>query len=82
MANIAELKDMDNLPGFQIKMNSSKERAITVEYQEKIYKLKDFQDGLYHYDTANDNYISGATNKSNEPITCYLFLSTIEDNKY
>ena len=67
----------------QITMDISKERAITVEYQEKVYKSKECQDVLYYYDTADDNSISDATNKSNAPITTYSFLSTLEDkNSY
>ena len=46
MANIVAIKDMAYVPGVQIKMNSSKEREVTVKYQEKVYKLKEFQDGL------------------------------------
>ena len=78
MANIVALKDMADVPGIRIKMYSSKELAITVEYQVKTYKFKEFQDGLYYYDNAVDNSISGATYKSNVPITPYSFLSTVE----
>ena len=37
---------------------------------------------LYYYDTAVDKFISGATDKSNSPINPYLFISTVEYNKY
>ena len=82
MANIVALKDMGDVLGVRITMDSSKERVITVEYQGKLYKFKECQDGLYYYDTAADNSISGATNEYNAPITTYLFLITVEDNKY
>ena len=72
---------MDDVPGVRITMDSSKECTIAVEYQGKIYKFKEFQDGLYYYDTAVDKYISGATDQYNSPNTPYLFLSTVEDNK-
>ena len=52
-------------------MDSLKDIAITVEFQEKVYKFKECQDGLYYYDTAADNYIYDETNKSNAPITPY-----------
>ena len=81
MLNIVVLKDMANVTGVRIKMDISKDREITVEYQVKIYKFKECQDGLYYYDTEVDNYISGSTNKYNAPITNYLFLCTVEDNK-
>ena len=66
----------------ELQMDNSKELFITVDYQDKVYKFKECQDGLYYYGTAAYNYISDATDKSNAPITPYLFLSTIEDNKY
>ena len=80
MPNIVALKDMADVPGVRITMNSSKECTITLDYQGTCYKFKEFQDRLYYYDTAFGNPISGATNKSNSPITPYLFLSIIEDN--
>ena len=52
MAKIIALKDMAAVPGVQITMDRSKERAITVEYQGKIYKVKECQDWLYYGDTA------------------------------
>ena len=54
MANIVALKDMANVTGSRITMDGSKEREITVEYQGKFYNSKEFQDGLYYYDTAVD----------------------------
>ena len=40
MSNIVMLKDVSDVPGVRITMDISKERAITVEYQGKVYKLK------------------------------------------
>ena len=71
MANIVALKGMAGVTGVQITMDSSKEREITLEYQEKIYNFKECQDRLYYYDTAVDNSISGATDESNSQITPY-----------
>ena len=81
MSNIVALKDMANVPGVWITMDSSKERAIAVWYQGIFYKFKECQDRLYYYDNVVDNPIYGATNKSNAPITTYSFLSTVEDKK-
>ena len=77
MANIVELKDMADVLGVLITMDSSKQLAITVQYQGKVYKFKDYQDGLYHNDTVADDSISDATNKYNATITTYFFLSTV-----
>ena len=82
MSNIVALKYMANLPGVRITMDISKDLEITVEYQGKFYNFKECQDRLFYSDTAIDNSISGATNKSNAPITTYLFLSTVEDKKF
>ena len=73
MANIIALKDMADVPGSQMTMDSSKDRTITVEYQGKIYKFKECQDGLYYYNTAVGNPISGATNEYNTPTKPYFF---------
>ena len=81
MANIVALKDMADVPGVLITIDSSKECAIAVEYQWNIYKFKEFQDVLYYYDTAVDKFISGATDKSNSPINPYSFISTVEYKK-
>ena len=79
MAKIVALKDMADVPGVWITMDSSKERTIKVEYQGKMYRFKEYQYRLYYYDTGVDNSISFATNEYNAQITPYLFLSTVED---
>ena len=61
MDKIVVLKDMADLPGVRIAMDSSKERAITVDCQDKVYKFKECQEVLYYYDTDDYNYISDAT---------------------
>ena len=40
MANIIALKDLDDVTGFQITMNSSREIALIVDCQGKCYNLK------------------------------------------
>ena len=37
MSNIISLKDMSDVPGVLITMDSSKDCSIKVEYQEKVY---------------------------------------------
>ena len=69
MANTVALKGMSDVPGVRVTMDISKEREITVQDQDKVYKFKEWQDGLYYYDTTNGNSISDATNKSNASIT-------------
>ena len=73
MANTISLKDMDNVSVLRITMDSSKERAITVDYQGKFYKFKECQYGLYYYYNAAENSISIATNKPNSPILLLCF---------
>ena len=67
---------MSNVPGVLIMVDSSKYCAITVQYQGKIYKFNVCQDGLYYYDTATENSMSGATYKPHAPLTPYSFLSS------
>ena len=81
MANTVLLKDLVDVLVIRITIYSSKERAITVEYQGKLYKFKNFQYGLYYYDTAVLKYISSKPDKYNSPITNSLFLRTVEYNK-
>ena len=46
MANTVALKDMSDVPGVRITMDSSKDSANTVDYQGKNYKFKECQNGL------------------------------------
>ena len=52
MSNIVALKYMSDVPGVRITMDILNELASTVDYQDKVYKFKDFQEVLYYYDTA------------------------------
>ena len=61
----------------ELQMDISKDISITVDCQDKVYKFKEFQDGLYYYDTVSYNYISYATDKSNAPTTAYSFVNTV-----
>ena len=71
------INDAAGVTVVRVTVDSSKERAIIVDYQVEIYKFKECQYGLYYYYTAAENSISGATDKPNAPITTYSFLSTI-----
>ena len=72
MANILAIKDVASIPGVHINMDSRKERAIIVEYNNHIIKFQECCYGLYYYDTVN-KFISH--------INSYSFLSTAKDNK-
>ena len=46
MAKMVALKDMTNVPGVRITMDSSKQHAIAVDYEGKNHKFKECQYGL------------------------------------
>ena len=72
MATILSVKDVGNIPGVQITMDTLKEKAIIVKHDNNIFKFKECKDGLYYYDTAQD--------KVNYDVTNYSFLETVADN--
>ena len=56
MANILSLKYMAPLPGVNITMDKSKECVITVSLVDGgILKFKECEEGIHHYDNANNN---------------------------
>ena len=50
-------------------MDSSKKRAIIVEYQNQIIKFHECHDCLYYYDTAN---------KSTSHMNSYYYLKIVK----
>ena len=72
MANIIGTKDVASTPGVHISIDSRKDSAIIVGYQNQVIKFQEYRDGLYYYDTAN-KFISH--------IKYYYFSSTVKDNK-
>ena len=54
--NIIFLRDIANIPGVKIAMDTTKERAITVTMGNGTeYKFNKCPNVLYHYDTAEKN---------------------------
>ena len=72
MANILVIKYVASITGVGISKDSSKERAIIVEYNNHIIRFQGCCDGLYYYDIANE-FISR--------INSYYFLIAMKDNK-
>ena len=72
MANILSMKDVINLDGVCVTMDSSVDRAITVQYEDMMMKFRECSDGLYYFDTAADDAINS--------LYSYSFLSTVNDN--
>ena len=72
MANILSMKDVINLDGVCVTMDSSVDRAITVQYEDMMMKFQECSDGLYYFDTAADDAINS--------LYSYSFLSTVNDN--
>jgi hypothetical protein len=74
MANILSMKDVVSLPSVKVTMDSMKERALLVEFQERVYKFQECANGLYYYDTNNSD-------KPKPEVTNYSCLQTVKDNK-
>ena len=53
MAKILAIMDVVSIPGVHISVDSRKEHAIILEYNNQIIKFQGCHDGLYCYDTAN-----------------------------
>jgi hypothetical protein len=74
MANILSMKDVVSMDGVKVTMDSSKEKALLVEFDKCVYKFQECANGLYFFDTASSV-------KSKSEITPYSFLETVKDNK-
>ena len=73
MANILSLKDVAEMEGARITMDTLEERAITVHFQGNAYRFMEHKEGLYYLD-INDI-------KSNTKVSPYSFLGSVKDNK-
>ena len=79
LANIIALRDVANIPGVSITMDTSKERAIMVKVdEEKSFKFLECPDGLYHFDTSN---ILNKCSKTKTDVIPYSFAMTVAENK-
>ena len=80
LANIISLRDIANIPGVKITMDTTKERAITVTMKNGFeYKFNECPDGLYYFDTTvgeQGNYI-----KTKSILKPYSFAMTVHENK-
>ena len=80
LANIISFRDIANIPGVKITMDTTKERAITVMMANgSEYKFNECPDGLYYYDTAKKS--EGYYNKTKPILTPYSFAMTVNENK-
>jgi len=52
MANILSLKDLASVDGVHITMDTKKERAILVEFQNTFFKFHECDDSLYYLDLS------------------------------
>ena len=55
LANIISMKDLSNVKGVKIRMDSTVKKAIVVEYRDTILTFNQCSDGLYYFDTS-DNF--------------------------
>ena len=71
MANILSLKDVSSLPDVRHTMDSSKERAIIVNFDDILVKFQDCRERIYYHDTA-------ATNEPETYTTPYFLGGTVK----
>ena len=79
MATILSMRDVANIPGVQICMDTNKERAIFVFFNGKTIKFQECASGLYFYDTVEDLAI--VTKHISETVIGYSALQTTRENK-
>ena len=84
IANVLSLKDITNIPGVHVTMDTLKEKAMLVHLLEgKKKKFRECDEGLYFYDTSSNN------NKNKYKVNKYSkkcqrqgsLFTTIEENK-
>ena len=83
IANILSLHQVANLPGFRVTMDSAKEKAISVIYNNQVIKFIQCSEGLYYYDTKSSKNNTLISN--NNSVNVYpssknnvSFLTTVE----
>ena len=76
MANILSLRDVSNIDGVRVTMDSFEERAICVHLPSGLtYVFFEGENGLYFFDTTNPG------NHIKNTVTAYSFTSTVSSNK-
>ena len=82
LANIVALSDVANMPGARVTMDTDKERAILLHFEDKVIRFEECGDGLYFFDTST---LNNQTNKNS--LTHYSddspssFVQTVSNNK-
>ena len=79
MATIVSMKDVANVTGVCVHMDTDIERAIKIFYKGKVIKFKECADGLYFFDTEGHEGVQHKNNKTE--ILCYSALQTTRENK-
>ena len=73
MANILSLKDVAEMKGARVTMDTLKGREIVVHFNEQAYHFAEHAEGLYYLDMEKI--------KSNVSVSPYCFLESVTDNK-
>ena len=75
LANILSLKEVSNLDGVKVVLDTSKDPAIKVVLQDNtVLNFNQIGGGLYGYDVKEGI-------KTNDDVNCYSFVSTVKQNK-
>ena len=84
IVNVLSLKDVTNIPGVHVTMDTLKEKAMLLHLPEaKKMKFSKCDEGLYFYDTSSNNNenkyeVNECSKKCQRQVS---LLTTIEENK-
>ena len=85
IANIVSLKQVGDIPGVKITMNSADEKSIRVHYKNKELKFSEGEEGLYHLNV--EEYFKNKckpinyNKKVNDYGSHFNFLNSVNENK-
>ena len=79
VGNIISFFRLIQVPGLVITLDSRVNYGFNVTYKGKLYHFLPFDNGLYYFDTRNEP--RSVDDNTNDVITPYLLLQSVEDNK-
>ena len=80
LANIVSLSDVASMPGARVTMDTDKERAILLHYNDSVVRFEECGDGLYYVNASEllNHYNKHTVTNYSEP---FSFTQTVSSNK-
>ena len=79
VGNVISFFHLIQVPGMVITLDNRVNYGFNVTYQGKYYQFLPFENGLYYFDTRNEP--RSVDDNTNNEVSPYLLLQTVEDNK-